>query len=127
MEVTPSRLTHTNDPNDRPVDRGPVRRNRCRVHDLHTLLGIPDLKPLTPFHAILSRSVFLARERAGLTQIELANRIQCDRMTIVRIEAGRYGLTLERAVRIARECNMTFTDMTFTDMFQDFDTLKDKS
>jgi len=43
-----------------------------------------------------------AREQAGLTQIELAERVGCDQSVISRIESGQRALTLDRLKSIAK-------------------------
>lgn len=42
------------------------------------------------------------REQAGLTQIQLAERIGCDQSVISRIESGQRALTLDRLKSIAK-------------------------
>jgi DNA-binding XRE family transcriptional regulator len=41
-----------------------------------------------------------ARRRAGLSQQGLANAVECDRLTITRIESGKYRTSLETAEKI---------------------------
>ncbi|HLV18438.1 MAG TPA: helix-turn-helix transcriptional regulator [Pseudomonas sp.] len=43
-----------------------------------------------------------AREQAGLTQIELAERVGCDQSVISRIESGQRAVTLQRLKHIAK-------------------------
>ncbi|PHQ43479.1 transcriptional regulator [Halorubrum sp. C191] len=43
------------------------------------------------------------REEAGLTQAELANRVDVTRQTVLYVEKGEYNPSLELAWRIARE------------------------
>jgi putative transcriptional regulator len=43
------------------------------------------------------------REEAGLTQAELADRVDVTRQTILYVEKGEYNPSLELAWRIARE------------------------
>ena len=58
---------------------------------------------------IVSRSVYLARTRAGITQQEMADLMGTHRATLARIESGRHGITLANAVRVADICGVPFT------------------
>ena len=51
------------------------------------------------------------RIRAGLTQEELAARVEVRRETIVRLEAGRYNPSLKLAVDISRVVNAPIEDI----------------
>lgn len=48
------------------------------------------------------------REAAGLTQVELADRVGATRQTIIAVEAGKYAPSLELAFRIARAFRTPF-------------------
>lgn len=51
------------------------------------------------------------RQRAGLTQAELADRVSATRQTIIAVEAGKYAPSLELAFRIARVFGAPFEDV----------------
>lgn len=51
------------------------------------------------------------RVQAGLTQEELAARVNVRRETIVRLEAGRYNPSLKLAVDISRAVNAPIEDV----------------
>jgi putative transcriptional regulator len=51
------------------------------------------------------------RLAAGLTQLELAERVGATRQTIIAIEAGKYAPSLELAFRIAREFGAPFEEV----------------
>jgi putative transcriptional regulator len=50
----------------------------------------------------VTNSIRPLREKAGLTQAELAKRIGVTRQTLIAIEQGRYSPTLELAFQISR-------------------------
>ncbi|MBO9577626.1 MAG: helix-turn-helix transcriptional regulator [Microbacteriaceae bacterium] len=50
----------------------------------------------------VTNSIRALREAAGLTQAELAGRIDVTRQTLIAVEQGRYSPSLETAFRIAR-------------------------
>ncbi|MEQ1929258.1 MAG: helix-turn-helix transcriptional regulator [Parvularculaceae bacterium] len=51
------------------------------------------------------------RTAAGLTQQELADRVDATRQTIIAIEAGKYAPSLELAFRIVLEFEAAFGDV----------------
>ncbi|MET0296895.1 MAG: helix-turn-helix transcriptional regulator [Microbacterium sp.] len=51
------------------------------------------------------------RERAGLTQAELAGRVGVTRQTLIAIEQGRYSPTLELAFQISRVFGVSLDDV----------------
>ena len=56
------------------------------------------------------------REKAGLTQAELAERVSSRRETIVHLENGRYNPSLRLAMEIAKVFHVTVEDLfTFVD------------
>jgi transcriptional regulator with XRE-family HTH domain len=63
------------------------------------------------FRQIISRAVFLARDRAGLSQIDLAKAVGIDRSTLSDIEKGVRGCSLENACRIAQACGTKLTTL----------------
>ena len=52
--------------------------------------------------------VFLAREKAGLTQAELAKRIGTKQSNISRLEMGNYNFTIDMLDKIATALNVEF-------------------
>ncbi len=48
------------------------------------------------------------RQRLGLTQADLADRVGATRQTIIAVEAGKYAPSLELAFRIARAFDAPF-------------------
>jgi putative transcriptional regulator len=48
------------------------------------------------------------REAAGLTQVELADRVGATRQTIIAVEAEKYAPSLELAFRLARAFRVPF-------------------
>ena len=52
-----------------------------------------------------------ARNRVGITQKELAEKIGCTRQTINLIEAGRYNPSLKIIKGIMKELDMGFNDL----------------
>ena len=59
----------------------------------------------------VTNSIRPHRERAGLTQAELAQRIGVTRQTLIAIEQGRYSPTLELAFQISRVFGMSLDDV----------------
>jgi len=59
----------------------------------------------------VTNSIRIAREQAGLTQVELARRLGVTRQTLIAIEQGRYSPTLELAFQIAREFGTSLDDL----------------
>lgn len=55
-------------------------------------------------HVAVGERVRRAREKAGLTQVELSERSGVTQATISRIENGERGVSFENAVAIARVC-----------------------
>ena len=53
----------------------------------------------------------LARERKGLTQEELANKINISRAYLSHIESGNHGPSLKVAVKIAKELGMKVEEL----------------
>lgn len=51
------------------------------------------------------------RDEAGLTQAELADRVDVTRQTILYVEKGEYNPSLELAWRIAREFDARIEDV----------------
>lgn len=51
------------------------------------------------------------RDEAGLTQAELADRVDVTRQTILYVEKGEYNPSLELAWRIAREFDVQVEDV----------------
>ncbi len=51
------------------------------------------------------------REAAGLTQLELADKVEATRQTIIAVEAEKYAPSLELAFRIARVFRKPFEDV----------------
>lgn len=51
------------------------------------------------------------REDAGLTQAELADRVDVTRQTVLYVEKGEYNPSLELAWRIAREFDSRIEDV----------------
>lgn len=51
------------------------------------------------------------RARHGLTQEELADKLEVTRQTIIAIEAGRYNPSLELAFRISRAFRLPIEDI----------------
>lgn len=51
------------------------------------------------------------REEAGLTQAELADRVDVTRQTVLYVEKGEYNPSLELAWRIAREFDAGIEDV----------------
>ena len=54
----------------------------------------------------LGYQIFLARERLGITQQELASRIGTRQSNISRLEFGNYNFTVEMLGKIARALNL---------------------
>jgi transcriptional regulator with XRE-family HTH domain len=54
-----------------------------------------------PLRAPLARAIRSARKAAGVSQGELARRLGCDQGRVSRIESGKQGVSLERAVRFS--------------------------
>lgn len=56
------------------------------------------------------------REKAGLTQADLAEKVGAQRETIVHLENGKYNPSLKLAMDIARVFDVTVEELfTFTD------------
>lgn len=51
------------------------------------------------------------RARHGLTQQELADRVEVSRQTIISLESGRYNPSILLAFRLARLFNMQIEDL----------------
>lgn len=59
----------------------------------------------------VTNSIRAVRERAGMTQAELAKRIGVTRQTLIAIEQGKYSPTLELAFQITREFGVGLDDV----------------
>ena len=59
----------------------------------------------------VTNSLRAARERAGLTQAELAQQVGVTRQTLIAIEQGRYSPTLELAFQLARAFGTGIDDL----------------
>jgi putative transcriptional regulator len=66
---------------------------------------------MTPPSGRVVNRVRAMREAAGLTQIELAEKVAATRQTIIAIEAEKYAPSLELAFRIARVFRKPFEDV----------------
>ncbi len=62
-------------------------------------------------HGRVSNRVRALREAAGMTQAELAERVNASRQTIIAIEAEKYAPSLELAFRLARCLDAPFEDV----------------
>jgi putative transcriptional regulator len=60
---------------------------------------------------LVSNSIRAHRERAGLTQAELARTIGVTRQTLIAIEQQKYSPTLELAFQIARAFDVGLDDV----------------
>lgn len=60
---------------------------------------------------LVTNSIRAHRERAGLTQAELARTIGVTRQTLIAIEQGKYSPTLELAFQIARALQLGIDDL----------------
>ncbi|WDH78536.1 helix-turn-helix transcriptional regulator [Microbacterium esteraromaticum] len=60
---------------------------------------------------LVTNSIRAHRERAGLTQAELARTIGVTRQTLIAIEQGKYSPTLELAFQIARALQLGLDDL----------------
>ena len=60
---------------------------------------------------LVSNTIRAHRERAGLTQAELARTIGVTRQTLIAIEQQKYSPTLELAVQIARAFGVGLDDL----------------
>jgi putative transcriptional regulator len=60
---------------------------------------------------LVTNTIRLQRESAGLTQAELARTIGVTRQTLIAIEQGRYSPTLELAFQIARAFGIGIDDI----------------
>ena len=59
----------------------------------------------------VTNSIRSVRERAGMTQAELARQIGVTRQTLIAIEQGRYSPTLELAFQISRVFGLALDDL----------------
>lgn len=60
---------------------------------------------------MVNKKMKIARNRVGITQLELGKRIGCTRQTINLIEAGRYNPSLKIIKGIMRELERSFEDL----------------
>ncbi|MEV7632366.1 helix-turn-helix transcriptional regulator [Microbacterium sp. NPDC089318] len=60
---------------------------------------------------LVTNTIRIRREEAGMTQAELAARIGVTRQTLIAIEQGKYSPTLEIAFQIARAFGMPLEDL----------------
>jgi transcriptional regulator with XRE-family HTH domain len=67
--------------------------------------------PSVNLRADIGKRLRLARETAGVTQLELAEAIGLTRTSIANIEAGRQGLLLEDAAAVARKLRVSLDSL----------------
>lgn len=60
---------------------------------------------------LVTNSIRLRREEAGVTQADLARRIGVTRQTLIAIEQGKYSPTLELAFQLARAFEVGIDDL----------------
>ena len=80
-------------------------KGRPSLEELERRLGPgePVTDPETAYlRATIIHKIGVAREKAGLTQAELAERIGTDQASISRIESGARNITLETLAKIAK-------------------------
>ncbi len=72
--------------------------------------GEPVTDPDTEFlRAAIVHKLGVAREKAGLTQVELAEKIGTDQASISRIERGERNITLETLAKLAKVLGLRVT------------------
>ena len=59
----------------------------------------------------VTNSLRAIRERAGLTQAEVARQVGVTRQTLIAIEQGRYSPTLELAFQLARVFRVSIDEL----------------
>ena len=59
----------------------------------------------------LGQRVFLARHRAGISQVEMANKLGCSRYKLYRVEKGIADFTVVEMEELAAMCGMTFDEL----------------
>jgi putative transcriptional regulator len=59
----------------------------------------------------VSNRIRMLREAAGMTQAELAGRVNASRQTVIAIEAEKYAPSLELAFRLARCLEAPFEEV----------------
>lgn len=59
----------------------------------------------------VSNRIRMLREAAGMTQAELAERVNASRQTVIAIEAEKYAPSLELAFRLARCLEAPFEEV----------------
>lgn len=70
-------------------------------------------------YVLFGRRVAQARDSAGLTQSELADKVGLSRASIANIEAGRQRIVLHQAMEIANALNLSsISDLLPTDLVQ---------
>ena len=62
---------------------------------------------------MLTTKMLEYRREAGISQVELAERVGCRRETIGKLENGKYNPSLKLAMDIARELNASVYDLFF--------------
>jgi ribosome-binding protein aMBF1 (putative translation factor) len=72
--------------------------------------GVPVDDPDAEFsRSALAHKIGVAREKAGLTQAELAEKVGADQATISRIERGEPNVTFETLTKLARALGLKLT------------------
>ena len=61
------------------------------------------------FRLAVAHKVGVAREKAGLSHADLAERVGIDQETIARVESGARGMTIETLVKVANALGLRLT------------------
>lgn len=77
------------------------------------------VKPRSPDHAALGRAVEELRQEAGLTQEELADRMNTESPTVGKLERGVANPTFVSLLRVARGL-----DIELSEVFERFDRIR---
>jgi transcriptional regulator with XRE-family HTH domain len=77
------------------------------------------VKPRSPDHAALGRAVEELRREAGLTQEELADRMNTESPTVGKLERGVANPTFDSLLRLARGL-----DVELSEVFERFDRIR---